>query len=164
MEEYCFLLQEIIFELNILLFQQKISFFTPFIFGLFVIFCDWHTHGAPCRMENINSAARDSTSSPFSSHKAAEHSLWELFALRAAQLGELNQGLSPIRTIVRPNKRNDSRRQHSQVYYAVGPVSCGALYRSRASFDISYQILIKKLQRIGWNLSYNVLKWSLLVI
>ena len=33
--------------------------------------------------------------------------------LRAAHIGELNQGLSSIQTFVRPNKRNDSRRRHT---------------------------------------------------
>ena len=33
-----------------------------------------------------------------------------------------------MRSFVRPNKGNDSRRRHSEVYYAVDPVACGALY------------------------------------
>ena len=36
-----------------------------------------------------------------------------LATLRAAHFGALNQALSSIRTFVRPNKRNDSRRRRS---------------------------------------------------
>ena len=39
----------------------------------------------------------------------------ELLTWRAASVGELNQGLSSIRTFVRPNKRNDSRWRQSWV-------------------------------------------------
>ena len=58
--------------------------------------------------------------------------------LRAAQLGELNLRLSSIRFLVRANKRKDSRRQHSEVYYVVDRVGCGVLHRSRTRFAILY--------------------------
>ena len=65
-------------------------------------------------MANNKSAARESISSPFSSHKAVNHLLWELLNLRAAQVWELNKGLSPTLTFV-------SRRGHSQVCCAIHP-------------------------------------------
>ena len=52
-----------------------------FILCSFVFFRDWHTHAAYCRTTNIKCAARDTTSSLSSTHKTAEHSLWELLNL-----------------------------------------------------------------------------------
>lgn len=48
-----------------------------------------------------------------------------------------------MRTFARPNKPNDIRRRHSEVYCAVPPVACGALHRSSARLDIPHEILGK---------------------
>lgn len=110
------------------------------IFCFFVTFCYGHTHAAYFRMANKNSAARGTTASLLSSYKAAKH-LTDSCSIWDAQLGELDQGLSSIRTVGRPNKRNDCQQRQGQVFDAVDPVSCVAQHWSRTWCAIPYEIL-----------------------
>ena len=90
---------------------------------------------------------------------AAYSSIWKLLTLRAVQLGELNQGLSSIRTFVRPYKLNDSRRRLRLNIICRRLCCFRGLHRSRARFASSKEIKRKPLQRVGWHPSENRLEW-----
>ena len=87
-------------------------------------------------------------------------SLWKLITLKAAQHGELNQGLlSWIRAFVRSNKRSNSRRWHGQSRIFCCR-SCGLRCTTSLSRKIWYLISNSKQShtKIDWHPSNNVLE------